>query len=91
MLLDEDAPKLHQVKPLDVLAFAASKAFQGGVPLEQILSACQWKPHNTFTQFYLKYVTWADSELNHLVPAGTNHQPFRRSFTKDIVPAMLLG
>ena len=38
----------------------ASKAFQSGVSLEQILSACHWKSHNTFTQFYLKDVAWAD-------------------------------
>ena len=49
-------------------AFAASKAFQGGVSLDQILSACHWKAHNTFTQFYLKDLAWADSELYHLGP-----------------------
>ena len=30
------------------------------------LSSCHWKPNNTFTQFYLKDVAWADSELFHL-------------------------
>ena len=67
-LRDEDAQKLLQVKAHDVRAFAASKAFQGGVSLEQILSACHWKAHNTFTQFYLKDLAWADSELYHLGP-----------------------
>ena len=57
-----------QVKAHDVRAFAASKAFQSGVSLEQILSACHRKSHNTFTQFYLKDVAWADSELYHLGP-----------------------
>ena len=52
----------------DVRAFAASAAFRGGVSLDQILSACHWKAHNTFTQFYLKDVAWADSELYHLGP-----------------------
>ena len=52
----------------DVLAFAASKAFHLGALLEQILSACHWKSRNTFTQFYLKDVPWADSELYHLGP-----------------------
>ena len=37
-LSDQEA--LHQVKAHDVRVFAASKAFQGGVSLEQILSAC---------------------------------------------------
>ena len=51
-LSDEQAQTLHQIRAHDVRAFAASKAFQGGVPLDQILSACHWKSHNTFTQFY---------------------------------------
>ena len=65
-LSDQEALTLHQVKVHDVRAFTASKAFQSGVSLEQILSACHWKSHNTFTQFYLKDVAWADSELFHL-------------------------
>ena len=62
-LSDREALTLHQVKAHDVRTFAASKAFQSGVSLEQILSACQWKSHNTFTQFDLKDVACADSEL----------------------------
>ena len=76
-LSDHQAHTLHQVKAHDVRAFAASKAFQSGVSLEQILSACHWKSHNTFTQFYLKDVVWADSELYHLghvVAAQQIHQ-----------------
>ena len=42
------------VKAHDVRAFAASKAFYGGVSMDQILQACHWKSHNTFTSFYLK-------------------------------------
>ena len=67
-LSDQEAQTLHQVKAHDVRAFAASKAFQLGVSLEHILAACHWKSHNTFTQFYLKDVAWADSELYHLGP-----------------------
>ena len=67
-LSDQESLTLHQVKAHDVRAFAASKAFQGGVSLEQILSACHWKSHNTFTQFYLKDVAWADLEVYHLGP-----------------------
>ena len=77
-LSDQEAHKLHQVKAHDVKAFAASKAFQGGgggvCSLEQILSACHWKSHNTFTQFYLKDVAWADSELYHLGPVVAAQQ-----------------
>ena len=62
-LSDQQALTLHQVKAHDVRAFAASRAFQSGVSLDQILSACHWKSHNTFTQFYLKDVAWADSSI----------------------------
>ena len=58
-LSDQEALTLHQVKAHDVRAFAASKAFKSGISLEQILSACHWKSHNTFTQFYLKDVASA--------------------------------
>ena len=70
----QEAHTLHQVKAHDVRAFAASKAFQSGVSLDQILSACHWKSHNTFTQFYLKDVAWADSELYHLGPVVAAQQ-----------------
>ena len=73
-LSDQEAHTLHQVKAHDVRAFAASKAFQSGVSLEQILSACHWKSHNTFTQFYLNDVAWADSELYHLGPVVAAQQ-----------------
>ena len=73
-LSDQEALTLHQVKAHDVRAFAASKAFQSGVSLEQILSACHWKSHNTFTQFYLKDMAWADTELFHLGPVVAAQQ-----------------
>ena len=75
-LSDQQALALHQVKAHDVRAFAASKAFQSGVSLDQILSACHWKSHNTFTQFYLKDVAWAEqsfSILGAVVPAQQIH------------------
>ena len=49
-------------------ADCASKAFKSGVSLEQLLSAYPWKSHNTFTQFYLKDLARADSELFYLGP-----------------------
>ena len=73
-LSDQEALTLHQVKAHDVRAFAASKAFQSGISLDQILSACHWKSHHTFTQFYLKDVAWADSELFHLGPVVAAQQ-----------------
>ena len=80
-LSDHQAHTLHQVKAHDVRAFAASKAFQSGVSSEQILSACHWKSHNTFTQFYLKDVAWADSELYHLGPVVAAQQIHQQTGT----------
>ena len=54
-LSDKKSLTLHQVKALDVRAFAASKTFQSGVFLEQLLSACHWKSHHIFTQFYFTH------------------------------------
>ena len=54
-LSDDNAQCLHQVQ--------APKAFQGGVPLDQIMLVCHWKSLNIFTQFYVKDVAWADLEL----------------------------
>ena len=38
-LSDQVAQTLHQVRAHDVRAFAASRAFKGGIYLDQILSA----------------------------------------------------
>ena len=39
---------LVQVKTTDI---RASKAFQGGVSVDQIMQACVWKARNSFTNF----------------------------------------
>ena len=52
--VDQQALDLVQVKAHDIWAFVASKAFYGGVSVDQIMQACHWKAHNTFTNFYLK-------------------------------------
>ena len=83
-LSDHEALTLHQVKAHDDRAFAASKAFQSGVFLEQILSAWHWKSHNTFTQFYLKDVAWADSELFHLGPVVAAQQVHHQAQKGDL-------
>ena len=61
---DKQALDLVQVKAHDIRAFAASKAFYGGVSVDQIMQACHWKAHNTFTNFYLKDLTWSDTDNN---------------------------
>ena len=42
-----DQQDLVQVKAHDIRAFAASKAFYGGVSVDHIMQACHWKAHNT--------------------------------------------
>ena len=44
--------------------FVASKAFYGGVSVNQIIQAYHWKAHNTFAFFYLKDLTWSDKDKN---------------------------
>ena len=61
---DQQALDLVQVKAHDIRAFTASKAFYGGVSVDQIMQACHWKAHNTFTNFYLKDLTWSDTDNN---------------------------
>ena len=61
---DQQALDLVQVKVHDIRAFVASKAFYGGVSVDQIMQACHWKAHNTFTNFYLKDLTWSDTDNN---------------------------
>ena len=69
-LCDQEALTLHQVKA----QWCQSLPLRSGVSLEQILSACHWKSHNTFTQFYLKDVAWADTKLFHLGPVVAAQQ-----------------
>ena len=61
---DKQALDLVQVKAHDIRAFAASKTFYSGVSVDQIMQACHWKAHNTFTNFYLKDLTWSDNDKN---------------------------
>ena len=61
---DQQALDLVQVKAHDIRAFAASKAFYGGVSVDQNMQACHLKAHNTFTNFYLKDLTWSDNDKN---------------------------
>ena len=61
---DQQALDLVQVKLHDIRAFAAVKAFYGGVSVDQIMQACHRKAHNTCTIFYPKDLTWSDNDNN---------------------------
>ena len=59
---DQQSLDVVQVKVHDIRAFVASKAFYSGVLVDQIMQACHWKAHNTFTNFYVKDLTWSDKD-----------------------------
>ena len=65
---DAETQQLCQVKAHDVRSMAASLAFKGGVSLSEILEACFWKSHNTFTNFYLKDLCWHNGQILKLGP-----------------------
>ena len=71
---DQQALDMVQVKPHDIRAFAASKAFYGGVSVDQIMQAYHWKAHNTFSNFYLKDLTWSDNNNMYLVPVVAHNK-----------------
>ena len=79
---DQQALDLVQVKAHNIRAFAASKAFYGDFSVDQIMQACHWKTHNTFTNFYLKDLTWADNNL-YLGPVVAAYQVLALSSQQD--------
>ena len=65
---DQLSLDLVQVKAHDIRVFAASKAFYGGVLVDQIMQAFHWKAHNRFPNIYLKDLTWSDNDNMYLGP-----------------------
>ena len=61
---DQQALDLVQVKAHDIRTFTASKAFYGGVSVDQIMQVCHWKAHNTFINFFLKNLAWSHNDKN---------------------------
>ena len=80
---DQQAMDLVQVKAHDIRAFVASKAFYGGVSVNQIMQACHWKAHNTFTNFYLKDLVRQRQQYVCGTSGGGTTSP--RSFRSDQV------
>ena len=54
-LLPKEELEAIKVKAHDVRALASSWALHKGVAFEDIMRACHWRYHNTFTQFYFKF------------------------------------
>jgi integrase len=70
-LATPEQQQLTGVKAHDVRGMAASWALLKNVSLEDILTACSWKSHNTFTSYYLKDLTRIEEDLLKLGPVTT--------------------
>ena len=86
---DQQALDLVQVKAHNIRAFEASKAFYDGVSVDEIMQACHWKAHNTFTNFYLKGLTWSDNDnymnLGHRPQTSYSQNCFLANFAAQQV------
>ena len=56
------------VRAHDIRALSASWAWHEAVPLQALMSACQWKSPNTFTKCYLMEVRNINSKMYELGP-----------------------
>ena len=64
---DEDF-KLGDVKAHQVRAMAASMAYYNKSSIHEVMDACTWKCHNTFTSFYLNNLSEQMGEMLTLTP-----------------------
>ena len=60
--------KMNEVKAQQVRAFAASTAFYNKFSIQDVMDACTWSNHNTFTSFYLRDMTEHMGDLLRLAP-----------------------
>ena len=64
----EETNRIYNVKAHEVRAMASSLAFLSNVAMEDLLTACTWKNHSTFTSFYLRDLTMIKGDLLSLGP-----------------------
>jgi len=63
-----DVLSLNNTRTHKVRALAASLAFRGNIDLEEIMQACSWQSHSTFSSFYLRNVSQVQGDLRVLGP-----------------------
>ena len=80
---DQQALNLVQVKAYDIRAFAASKAFYGGVTVDQIMQTCHWKAHNTLTNFLPKRPYLVRQRQQYVSGTSSSITTSPRSFSSD--------
>ena len=78
---DQQALDLVQVKAHDIRAFAASKAFYGGVSVDQIMQACHWKAH--FYKFLPKRPYLVGHQQQYVSGTRSGGTTSPRSFPSD--------
>ena len=66
--VDSRTAKLQGTSTHTIRGLASTLAFKGSASLEDIMSACSWKSHNTFSSFYLEDVAGIMDDLYKLGP-----------------------
>ena len=64
----KDVAELQGTSTHAIRGMAASLAFKGGADLEDVLTACSWASHTTFTSFYLKDIALSENDKLSLGP-----------------------
>lgn len=65
---NEEDLKITGVKAHQTRGVAASLALITNASLDEIMNACSWKAHTTFSSFYLKDLALIRDEMHHLGP-----------------------
>lgn len=77
-LAHEDVPEETRtrlrIKAHSIRSVASSWAFQKNVSLQNIMDACSWSSHNTFTSYYLKDMALEEEGMFHLGPVVAAQQ-----------------
>ena len=60
---DEDFQHVHSIKAHECRALSASWSALRNVSTEDILSACRWRQHTMFTDFYLRDLVETEGQL----------------------------
>ncbi len=60
--------KIYGIKAHEVRAFSTSWAFHNRLPLSSLMEAAAWRPHGTFSRFYLGSMTAQSGDLLKLGP-----------------------
>ena len=60
---DEALRHLHSVRAHEIRALSASWDALKNVAVAEIMAACRWQSHNTFTSFYLRDLVEMEDRL----------------------------